>query len=188
MDIKQEQNRVVALAKDKQLQLRCGKGTWTINKLYTSINVMRQPEGEEHLSYQIGIKEINRIIPCGKLIIQNKKTDAEIIKYVYQPDGLEGYANDDKQTLKKSEITKNSDNYTFDGKYFENIETIGVFSPIINLKNAVKQENEEENKKCVKILENDHPQLQEFMNKNFKSFDNFFKLHNNALLTLTEKE
>ena len=75
----------------------------------------------------------------------------------------------------------NIDNYTFDGKYFDKIETIGASSPIINFKNAVKQVNEEEMGKYNKILENDHSQLWEFMNKNTNSFDNFFKLHNNVL-------
>lgn len=47
----------------------------------------------------------------------------------------------------------------FDGKYFENIEKIGAFPPIINLKNAIKHNNEKERKKCAKILQNEHPQL-----------------------------
>jgi len=38
--------------------------------------------------------------------------------------------------------------YTFDGKYFENIEKIGVFQPIIKLKNALKQGNKEEINEC----------------------------------------
>ena len=74
--------------------------------------------------------------------------------------------------------------YTFDGKYFENIETIGAFTPIINLKNAIKQENEEELNECLTILDNQHPQLWEFVLEHEESFDNFFKLQNNALLTL----
>ena len=39
----------------------------------------------------------------------------------------------------------------------------------------------------TKILENQHPQLYEFMLKHKASFVNFFKLHNNALLTLNEE-
>jgi hypothetical protein len=35
---------------------------------------------------------------------------------------------------------KKSD-YTFDGVYFESIEKIGSFQPIVNLKNAKKEEN-----------------------------------------------
>ena len=49
--------------------------------------------------------------------------------------------------------------YTFDGVYFENIEKIGAFPQIINLKNAIKQENKKEEQECTKILENQHPQL-----------------------------
>ena len=75
----------------------------------------------------------------------------------------------------------------FDGKYFENIESIGAFPPIINLKNSIKQENEEQINECLSILENDYPQLYEFMMKNKESFTNFFKLHNNALLTLRDR-
>ena len=58
--------------------------------------------------------------------------------------------------------------YTFDGKYFENRESIGNFQLIINLKNAIKQENEEELNECVMILENQHPK---FMFKHEDSFD-----------------
>ena len=43
----------------------------------------------------------------------------------------------------KGDSSINRDNYRFDGEYFENIEKIGAFPPIINLKNAIKQENEE---------------------------------------------
>lgn len=75
--------------------------------------------------------------------------------------------------------------HTFDGLYFENIEKIGDFPPIINLKNANQRENEEYKTKCKSILENQHPQLYEFMLKHEESFENFFKLNNNGLLTLT---
>lgn len=45
--------------------------------------------------------------------------------------------------------------YTFDGEYFESIEKIGVFSPIVNLKNAIKQNlNGVEHMNCEKILKN----------------------------------
>lgn len=74
--------------------------------------------------------------------------------------------------------------YTFDDVYFESIEKIGAFSLIINLKNAIKQKNEEEHTNCENILKEQNPQLHEFMLKNKTSFNKFFKLHNNALLTL----
>ena len=53
----------------------------------------------------------------------------------------------------KGDSSINSDNilkndYTFDGKYFENIEKIGAFQPIIKLKNALKQGNKEEINEC----------------------------------------
>jgi hypothetical protein len=38
------------------------------------------------------------------------------------------------------------------------------------------------------ILQNQHPQLVEFMKENHKSFDNFFKMANNALLTIYENK
>jgi len=49
----------------------------------------------------------------------------------------------ENEKLIKSDSSINSDNilktdYTFDGKYFENIEKIGAFQPIINLKNAIQ--------------------------------------------------
>jgi hypothetical protein len=47
---------------------------------------------------------------------------------------------------------------------------------------------EKEYEKCITILKNEHPQLYTFMNKNKENFDKFFKLHNNALLTLTLDE
>ena len=47
----------------------------------------------------------------------------------------------------------------FDGKYFENIESLGAFPPIINLEIAIKQENKEQLDECVTILANQHPQL-----------------------------
>ena len=78
----------------------------------------------------------------------------------------------------------NKADYTFDGKYFENIESIGAFPPIINLKNAIKQENEDERKRCNKILKNKHPQLFAFMLKHKESFHEFCNRDNNALLTL----
>ena len=87
----------------------------------------------------------------------------------------------------KGDSSINSNNYTFDGKYFENIEAIGVFPPIINLKKAIKQENKEEINECLTILNNQHPQLYEFMLKHKESFNNFFQLHNNALLTVSEE-
>ena len=37
----------------------------------------------------------------------------------------------------KQTIYKGDSNYTFDGIFFENLETIGAFPPIINLKNAI---------------------------------------------------
>lgn len=40
----------------------------------------------------------------------------------------------------------NNVDYTFDGVYFENVEKIGDFPLIINLKNAIKQENKDEQK------------------------------------------
>ena len=56
--------------------------------------------------------------------------------------------------------------YTFDSVYFESIEKIGAFPLIINLKNAIKQENLEDKIKCFTILKNQHPQLNQFMLKN----------------------
>lgn len=82
-------------------------------------------------------------------------------------------------------ISKKVD-YTFDGVYFENIEKIGTFPPIINLKNSIKQRNEEEKEICFMFLENHHPQLCEFMVENTENFSNFFKLNNNVLLTLKQ--
>lgn len=76
--------------------------------------------------------------------------------------------------------------YTFDGVYFENIDKIGAFLPIINLKNVIKQNNQKERNDCNMILRNQHPQLFEFMKKHRKSFENFFKPDNNALLTLLQ--
>ena len=64
--------------------------------------------------------------------------------------------------------------YTFDGVYFENIEKIGTFQQIINLKNAIKQENEEEIEECTTILENQYPQLYQFIMKHKDSFNYFF--------------
>ena len=49
------------------------------------------------------------------------------------------------------EITVFKTDYTFDGKYFENIEKIGAFQPIINLKNAIQQENEEKLNVSIKV-------------------------------------
>jgi len=40
----------------------------------------------------------------------------------------------------KSKLNKKAD-YTFDGVYFESIEKIGAFQQIVNLKNAIKQDN-----------------------------------------------
>jgi len=88
----------------------------------------------------------------------------------------------------ENENSENKADYTFDGVYFENIEKIGAFSPIINFKNAIKQENDEKQNECVKILENQHPQLYTFLLKYEKSFMKFFELDNNALLTLTPLE
>jgi hypothetical protein len=59
-----------------------------------------------------------------------------------------------KDVVSTNENIKNKANYTFNGKYFENIETIGDFPPIINLKNSIKQENEEEINECLTILKN----------------------------------
>ena len=42
--------------------------------------------------------------------------------------------------------------YTLDGVYFGSIEEIGNFPVIINLKNAINQENKEEAGKYEKIL------------------------------------
>jgi len=94
--------------------------------------------------------------------------------------------NDNVQKMQeKNEMTdENKGDYTFDGVYFENIEKIGAFPPIINLKNALKLNNGKERYDCVTILKNHHPQLYQFMNKHIQSFEIFFELHNNALLTL----
>lgn len=51
-----------------------------------------------------------------------------------------------KTTFYENKIQKAD--YTFDDKYFENIESIGAFQQIINLKNAKQQENEKEIKGC----------------------------------------
>jgi hypothetical protein len=45
----------------------------------------------------------------------------------------------------------------FDGIFFENIEKIGAYPPIINLKNAIKQNNQKEIRDCKNILKNQHP-------------------------------
>jgi len=55
----------------------------------------------------------------------------------------------------------------------------------MNIK-SINQQNEKEYEKCITILKNEHPQLYTFMNKNRESFDKFFKLNNNALLTLNK--
>jgi hypothetical protein len=83
---------------------------------------------------------------------------------------------------------KKKPDYTFDGVYFENIEKIGAFPPIINLKNAMQEINSniKEIRSCRNILKNEHPQLFEFTLKHNQSFKKFFKLHNNAFLTLEE--
>ncbi len=45
---------------------------------------------------------------------------------------------------------------------------------MINLKNARKQQNEEQLNECVTILKNQHPQLYKFMLKHKESFNKFF--------------
>jgi hypothetical protein len=89
-------------------------------------------------------------------------------------------------TINKPQPQDSKGDYTFDGKYFENIEKIGAFPHIIYLKNAIKQENEKEQKECATILKNQHPQLCEFIMKHTDSFEKFFESDNNALLTLKE--
>ena len=74
--------------------------------------------------------------------------------------------------------------YTFDGINFENIEKIGDFPPIINLKNARKTNKRKEYDDCISLIQERYPQLFEFMKKHKESFNNFFKLDNNALLSL----
>lgn len=78
--------------------------------------------------------------------------------------------------------------YTFDAVYFENIEKIGAFPKITNLKNAIKQNNQQETRDCTTILKNQHPQLFKFMKLHKENFDDFFKLDNNALLTLPDNK
>ena len=64
----------------------------------------------------------------------------------------------------KSKLNK-KDCYIFDGIYFESIEKIGTFQPIVNLKSAIKQDNYKEQSDCEVILENQYSQLHEFMTK-----------------------
>ena len=47
---------------------------------------------------------------------------------------------------------QNMADYTFDGINFENIEKIGDFPPIINLKNARKQNKRKEYDDCISLI------------------------------------
>ena len=90
----------------------------------------------------------------------------------------------EKSKEKDETIKKVVSAFVFDGLGFENIEKIGTFPLIINLKNAIKQENEEDKNKFYMILKNQHPQLYEFILKHEEKFENFYKMDNDALLSL----
>ena len=91
-----------------------------------------------------------------------------------------------KDTSKEAKNKTEKADYKFDGVYFENTEKIGAFPPIINLKNAIKQDNNLYKKDCTQILENQYPQLFEFMKTHKERFDNFYKLDINASLTFEQ--
>lgn len=62
------------------------------------------------------------------------------VMQIYQPNAMSQF----NDSNKKGDSPNNRDfkaDYTFDGVNFENIEKIGVFPLIINLKNALQQNN-----------------------------------------------
>ena len=52
----------------------------------------------------------------------------------------------------KHQIVEINEDYTFNGKYFKNIEAIGTFPPIINLKKAIKEDDKRKTIQCVMFL------------------------------------
>ena len=92
---------------------------------------------------KIGERKTNRVLK--KLIDHSKKSkNWEDVKTMIN---LPSLFNSDFEKIMldfnnyvKSKLNKKAD-YTFDGVYFESIEKIGAFQQIVNLKNAIKQDN-----------------------------------------------
>jgi hypothetical protein len=65
----------------------------------------------------------------------------------------------------------------FDGQYFLNIEKIGAFTPIKNLKKSIKQNNLQQTRNCTIYIKTQYPQLFEFMKNHKVSLGNFVFEH-----------
>ena len=91
-------------------------------------------------------------------------SSGETFSYNLQAEDVDGVKTRSSAIISKSD-------YIFDEIDYESIEKIGVSLPIINLKNAIKQENKRKQEECYTIIKNQHPQLYEFMLKNKNSFN-----------------
>jgi hypothetical protein len=128
----------------------------------------------EQLIQQLNADNRNLVKNIIKVIIQNQD---------HVPANIEAKIKNqisNRNVYSKTIDNHNNVDYTFDGVYFENVEKIGDFPLIINLKNAIKQENKKEQEQCEMILKNQHPQLNEFMLKHEENFKNFDLTNNQA--------